>query len=174
MYMDPNSHLIASNLVPNTGLNVASNSMGTTGIVITKNELNDIDKEKEKQARYFVIVLFLFNCLNKLNFLLNQLRENHCEIERRRRVKMAAYFSELCSMVPTCNTLQRKPDKLTILRMASSHMKQLRNYSAGNNLGGSGVSSHQMVQNDNSYKPSFLTDQELKYLILEVSYFLKF
>lgn len=36
----------------------------------------EIDKEKEKQAR-----------------------ENHCEIERRRRVKMAAYFNELCVMV---------------------------------------------------------------------------
>ncbi len=36
----------------------------------------EVDKEKEKQAR-----------------------ENHCEIERRRRVKMAAYFNELCVMV---------------------------------------------------------------------------
>ncbi len=58
-------------------------------------------------------------------------------------------------MVPTCNTLQRKPDKLTILRMASSHMRALRGH-------------HQQVPNDNTYKPSFLTDQELKYLILEV------
>nr|QCF41919.1 aryl hydrocarbon receptor nuclear translocator [Brachionus rotundiformis] len=100
-------------------------------------QISDIDKEKEKQAR-----------------------ENHCEIERRRRVKMAAYFNELCLMVPTCNNLQRKPDKLTILRMASSHMRNLRQ-----------ANSNPINQsmNDSSYKPSFLTDQELKHLILEAA-----
>jgi len=39
---------------------------------------------------------------------------------------MATYINELCDMVPTCATLARKPDKLTILRMAVSHMKTLR------------------------------------------------
>lgn len=101
--------------------------------------ITDIDKEKEKQAR-----------------------ENHCEIERRRRVKMAAYFNELCVMVPTCNTLQRKPDKLTILRMASSHMRNLRQANSTS-------SPVNQSLNDNSYKPSFLTDQELKHLILEAA-----
>ena len=32
-------------------------------------------------------------------------RENHCEIERRRRNKMSAYITELSDMVPTCNAL---------------------------------------------------------------------
>lgn len=58
---------------------------------------------------------------------------------------MTAYITELSDMVPTCSALARKPDKLTILRMAVSHMKSLR---------GSGNTNP-----DGSYKPSFLTDQ---------------
>lgn len=54
------------------------------------------------------------------------LRESHCEIERRRRCKMASYVNELSEMVPSCNTLAKKPDKLTILKLAAAHMKSLQ------------------------------------------------
>lgn len=78
-----------------------------------------------------------------LDFLI--FRENHSEIERRRRNKMTQYITELSDMVPTCSALARKPDKLTILRMAVSHMKSMR---------GTGNTS-----TDGAYKPSFLTEQ---------------
>uniref|UniRef100_A0A6G1S8Z7 Aryl hydrocarbon receptor nuclear translocator homolog n=1 Tax=Aceria tosichella TaxID=561515 RepID=A0A6G1S8Z7_9ACAR len=83
-------------------------------------------------------------------------RENHSEIERRRRNKMTAYITELSDMVPNCSELQRKPDKLTILKLAVAHMRSLRG--TGNTHSG-----------DGAYKPSFLTDQELKHLILEAA-----
>lgn len=100
----------------------------------TSNNMQGGEEDKEKQAR-----------------------ENHCEIERRRRVKMATYFAELCDMVPSCANLARKPDKLTILRMAAQFMKTLR---ANNN-------STNLNSPQDLHKPSFLNDHELKYLMVE-------
>uniref|UniRef100_A0A915EBS4 Aryl hydrocarbon receptor nuclear translocator homolog n=1 Tax=Ditylenchus dipsaci TaxID=166011 RepID=A0A915EBS4_9BILA len=85
-------------------------------------------------------------------------RENHSEIERRRRNKMTHYINELAEMVPQCAALGRKPDKLTILRMAVSHMKSIRELATNNS-----------AHDPSLCKPSFLTDQELKYLILEAA-----
>lgn len=119
------------------------------------------------------------------------------QIERRRRNKMTHYINELAEMVPQCAALGRKPDKLTILRMAVSHMKAIRghnnqvrkHYHQMPSTLTSGifctycwvfiryllksavihVNYSSSLQDESGYKPSFLSDQELKHLILEAA-----
>ena len=61
-------------------------------------------------------------------------KENHSEIERRRRSKMNDFIEQLANLIPSCNHPTNRPDKLSILKFAATHCEKMtgaRNHEVG-------------------------------------------
>ncbi|XP_077450261.1 basic helix-loop-helix ARNT-like protein 1 isoform X3 [Stigmatopora argus] len=82
-------------------------------------------------------------------------RQPHRQIEKRRRDKMNNLIDELAAMIPACQPVARKLDKLSVLRKAVQHLKSLK--------AGSGGAFAEAAR-----KPPGLPHDDLRHLLLRV------
>eukprot|EP00794_Sanderia_malayensis_P018130 gene18130-19940_t len=100
-----------------------------------------------------------FDCSDK-NFLDNRglekkttTKSNHSEVERKRRQKINSLINELSTLVPMGNSFGRKPDKVSVLKVAVQHMRIL------------GLKSEQGSSSNSQYKPEHMDERDMERML---------